>query len=330
MERKLISTYAINPRNVGDFMSSPIHYFDFPGWQVETLDFRSIDPDFPTPQGGFGGSIGLDQIKNTSSNTRYHLIVGGGGLLFQRFWKCFQQLQDIRNHIQGQWIIWGAGQQIYPNFKLSRNKPFIDQLQENHKKFDYSGYVDPFSFVGIRDFNQGYDWVPCVSCMSKEFDKHRVIKHEFVVFSHEKFKIKIGSLPQMTHNTQNLQEVLDFLGSGETILTSSYHGAYWGMLLGRRVLAFPFSTKFLTLRNHIGIYPVSQWKYSRLKIQPFKTTFLNKLKWEVNYGNHFWCFTRNWKRFLPNQITKNSSILQEHRKANIQFYERIMQTLKET
>lgn len=311
-------------------MSSPIHYFDFPGWQVETLDFRSIDPDFPTPKGGFGGSISLDQIKSTSSNTRHHIIVGGGGLLFQSFWKCFQQLQEIRNHIQGQWIIWGAGQQIYPNFKIPRNKIFFDELQDTHKKFDYSGYVDPFNIVGIRDFNQGYDWVPCVSCMSKEFDIDREIKHEFVVFSHEKFKIKVDSFPHMTHNTENLRDVINFLGSGQTILTSSYHGAYWGMLLGRRVIAFPFSTKFLTLRNHIGIYPVSKWQYSRLKFQPFKTTFLNKIKWEINYGNHYWCSTRDWKKFLPNQVTKNSQILEEHRNANIQFYERIMQTLKET
>jgi len=49
----------------------------------------------------------------------------------------------------------------------------------------------------------------------------------------------------------DLERVLAFLASGETVITNSYHGSYWAKLLGRKVVMIPFSDKFLHFR-----YPV--------------------------------------------------------------------------
>ena len=113
-------------------------------------------------------------------------------------------------------------------------------------------YLDGVDLVGIRDYDVGLPWVPCASCMHPEFDRPRSPKHEVVVFSHKKFRLNIKGLPTFTNKEVDFRAVLDFLGSGETILTSSFHGAYWGTLLGRKVLAFPFSSKFFWLKAPSG------------------------------------------------------------------------------
>jgi len=41
-----------------------------------------------------------------------------------------------------------------------------------------------------------------------------------------------------------MAEAIEFLSSGSVVVTNSYHGTYWGMCLGRRVLCIPFSHKF--------------------------------------------------------------------------------------
>ncbi len=319
MQNVIINAYAIDSRNIGDLASSPTQYFDFK-YPVETLDFRAIDPKFPKPKSGFGGSITLDQIQNTADRVRYHLILGGGGLVCQKFWGSFEAIKKLKSMFRGKWMAWGIGQQVYPSFSSSKGN-LLEYLDSNCRTFDYSQYLQAFDHVGIRDAGFNYDWVPCASCMHPTFDKKREIKHDFVVYSHRKFQLKVEGFPVLTNEDQSLEEVIDFLGSGETILTSSYHGAYWGTLLGRKVIVFPFTTKFLTLKHLPSIYPVSQWKYSRInfKFRPFKTTFLNKIKLEFCYGeDKYTCRTNNWRSLLAN-CAIYPHILQECRDANVQF-----------
>jgi hypothetical protein len=324
MDTVIINAHVIDSRNIGDLASSPTNYFDFP-YPVETLDIRSINPKFGEPKSGFGGSITLEEIKKNADKVKYHLIIGGGGLLFRQFLGSFETLEELKSVFKGKWIAWGVGQQIYSSPKSSESN-LIDSLVADRDKFDYHTYLKHFEAIGIRDTGFNYNWVPCASCMHPTFDQQREIKHDFVVFSHRKFQIKIGSFPRMSHDTQSLEEVIDFLGSGETIITSSYHGAYWGTLLGRKVIAFPFSTKFLTFKHPPSIYPVSQWKYSRIKFRPFKTTFLNKINFEFNFGDKYTCTTNNWRDLLLNAHSY-PNILQEYREANLNFYQKVMKTL---
>jgi len=120
-------------------------------------------------------------------------------------------------------------------------------------------WPDPkgFALVGVREADQGRaeagTWVPCVSCMSPLFDCSYLKQHEAVLFLNaspsimESYPAKVGGLPTMLNN-QPMGKVVAFLGSAETIVTNSYHGIYWGTLLGRQVVALPYSSKFYCIR----------------------------------------------------------------------------------
>ncbi|MBE9117585.1 hypothetical protein IQ249_16935 [Lusitaniella coriacea LEGE 07157] len=283
----IINCHVIDPKNIGDLLSCPLNYFTFPGYHTEKADIRQIDAEAARGK---------------------HLIIGGGGLLYSRF------LTDILNsasHREGKKLIaWGIGQQVY--------KPFTT---EDIKAFDYSQYLDDFDLIGIRDIDTPYNWVPCASCMHSAFDKKREVKHEYVVFSHKKFQIKIDDFPRITNESKSFEEVLDFLGSGETILTSSYHGAYWGTLLGRKVLAFPFSSKFYTLKHKPAIHPLDKWRQDRKRFYLF-----NKLVYEFRYKNKFSCALENWQNALKDcQLYPES--LEESRSRNQWYYNEILEHL---
>lgn len=285
--KKVISCHVIDPKNIGDLYSTPSHYFDFSGYQVEPLDIRHVTPE---------------KIQGKD------VIVGGGGLLFDRFRDSFEKLAKNKNH--SKLISWGIGQQIYGTNQ-------VDKIQ----KFDYQPYTQGFDLVGIRDSSYSDNWVPCVSCMHPSFDKKREIKHEFVVFSHKKFQLNFPEFPYMMNNHQSIDQIFDFLGSGETILTSSYHGAYWGTLLGRKVLAFPFSSKFLTLKHLPAIYPVKKWIQAK-----FKVSIFNKTLYESPYENKFICNQDNWRDYLKHCRAYPNS-LEENRQRNIWYYSKVMELL---
>ncbi|NET31589.1 MAG: hypothetical protein F6K19_06265 [Cyanothece sp. SIO1E1] len=282
----IVNYHVIDPKNIGDLLSSPLKYFTFPGYEVEQADIRKLE---------------IEKIKDK------HIIVGGGGLLYSRFLDSISTLANTPE--RKKLIAWGPGQQTYNSTDI------------NTEEFDYSKYLDKFDLIGIRDFGCQYNWVPCVSCMHKAFDQHREIQHEFVIFSHKKFQLKIDSFPRITNESQDIEKILDFLGSGETILTSSYHGAYWGTLLGRRVLAFPFSSKFYTLKHKPGIYPVQKWIQSKRRI-----SLLNKTIYEFRYKNKYFCQLDAWQDALKNCKSHPNS-LQESRSANQDFHAQVLKLL---
>lgn len=288
--------HVIDPHNIGDLLSAPVRYFSFPSFQVEQSDIRQVQP-----------AVEGEQLLDEPTSDQ-HMIVGGGGLLFPRFLENWVSLAARTG--KGKRIAWGVGQQIYS-----------DLSQAKIQSFDYASYLNQFDLVGIRDFGcnkQGYHWVPCASCMHPAFDQKREIQHEFVVFSHKKFQLQIDPFPRMTHEANSLEEVLDFLGSGETILTSSYHGAYWGTLLGRKVLAFPFSSKFYTFKHQPGLYPVQKWQQHAKRLRLFKKTL-----YEFGYKNKYTCPTSGWQQVLKHCAIYPDS-LAENRSRNQWFYERVL------
>ena len=49
----------------------------------------------------------------------------------------------------------------------------------------------------------------------------------------------------------DFDKVIEFLGSANTVVTDSYHGAYWAQLLGKNVQVASWSVKF----NHMKYQP---------------------------------------------------------------------------
>lgn len=283
----LTNLHVVDHSNIGDLLSAPLKYFQFPGYQCEIQDLRTID-------------------SHDVSNT--HVIVGGGGLLYKRF---LPQIETVNAKVDKRKLIfWGVGQQHYVS-----NRSAL-------KPFDYKPYTSQGHLVGVRDDHMSHDWVPCVSCMHSAFDKLRKPQHELVVFSHKKFQIDMPGIPRMTNASSSFEEVLDFLGSGETILTSSFHGAYWGTLLGRKVLAFPFSSKFFTLRHPITIYPIDRWTQIKWQLKVF-----GKVLYTVKHEQgKLTCGSANWRQYLKNTVAYPDS-LQECRERNHWFYQQALQIL---
>jgi len=66
------------------------------------------------------------------------------------------------------------------------------------------------------------------------------------------FKIDTRSPNKGSNLNKSFEDIISMLSEAEVILTSSYHAAYWGILLGRRVVVVPWSTKFLRFRWRVG------------------------------------------------------------------------------
>lgn len=110
-----------------------------------------------------------------------------------------------------------------------------------------------FDLIGSRDWGDTrYEFAPCVSCMSPLFSEKIEIVHNVVFYMHgntHKQGIKIPNfIPSMSNTSGTLEEAIKFIGSGQTVVSNSYHGTYWALLLGRRVICVPFSNKFNSYR----------------------------------------------------------------------------------
>lgn len=268
-----IEFYRIDQNNPGDLYSNPCRYF-FPEGSTIKID--------------------IDNVKRTTWNQHDIIIVGGGGLIGNENFETLmsritthpdeQLLNDVvetklknisnenKNSLQtwkaivqritletiaqldktiGPRILWGAGH----NSREKEKDPY---------DIDYPKYLNQFHLVGVRDWNTDYRWVPCASCMHPAFDKEYEIKNKVVWFEHKKRLIdnKILDLlpaPRMLNTGQNIEQIIEFLGSGETVVTNSYHGVYWATLLGRKVVCLPWGSKFNMFKHSPTMANEKNW-----------------------------------------------------------------------
>lgn len=155
------------------------------------------------------------------------LVIYGGGSItassdFKR-WTC-------------KTVAWGVGHTV-------RNRPWEYAMREEHERA--SALCDLYF---IRDLMMPFDVVPCASCMHPVFDEVHEPKHKVVRYSAAR-RIDVSNVsdPHMTNEDGDITEAVRFLGSAETVITSSYHGAYWAGLLGRKVKTVPWGSKFFYL-----------------------------------------------------------------------------------
>ena len=121
-------------------------------------------------------------------------------------------------------------------------------------------WPDPegFDLLGVREWTPEREaaglWAPCASCMSPLFDHDYFVRHEAVLFLNaspsirSRYPVAVGGLPVM-ENTEPLDRVIPFLASAKIVVTDSYHGIYFATLLGCRVVAVPYSSKFYSFRH---------------------------------------------------------------------------------
>lgn len=261
MNQRFVVAHRVDPNNVGDMASEPLQYF-LPAGSYDVVDIADIinaryDVRQPLILGG-GGLLGNDFLGDAAESV---LTVPDRNSLQQladTTWKIsnpvlrpaqrrFQQgLQDLiarslesipRDY--GPRFIWGAG----------HNNNDVDQ------RVKYSRYLAEFRMVGLRDWHgqrSRMRWAPCASCMHPAFDRSYKIRNEVIWFEHRKQMIRDfgdDSIPRFINSGNNIEQVIELLASADTILTNSYHGAYWGTLLRRKVVVVgAWSTKFRFMR----------------------------------------------------------------------------------
>ncbi len=138
-----------------------------------------------------------------------------------------------------------------------------------HGRKEPGSVVRGFALYGSRDAGQSdAEWVPCVSCMSPLFDQAYQVTREAVLFVNADPSFArpvIEGLPVMT-NDRPFEEIVAFLGSAETVVTNSYHGAYWGVLLGKRVvIRGAYSSKFFNYRHQPPVDDGRSWRCSAVR-----------------------------------------------------------------
>jgi hypothetical protein len=229
---KLVSVHCKSTTNLGDRLSSPCQYFD----RLAGVPVFDLFDWHPARQ--------RDAAVREEFNARImdsHIIVGGGGLLNS---EVFASAIDYVTHASRKHIIiWGAGHNGY------WLKKFTDIKQVcliDHNKY---------SLVGIRDCLQPFLFCPCASAMHTAFDRKSEIVRPVGIYSkHERISDfadvlqRDPTIPIMTNDSQDVGEVVRFLSECATVITNSYHGAYWTALLGRRtVVCNPDSSKFFDM-----------------------------------------------------------------------------------
>ena len=244
---EVINVHRVDPTNIGDMAASPCDYFD---WleKVERVDI--MDENF-------------EEVEDRLSNAV--VIYGGGGLLFDGEFTpgiLGKNMRILHRSDPLALILWGAGHN-------SQNQG--EYVHEKHIRIP--DFLKLYDLVGLRDFQDSDAehaglvdaWVPCASCLHPEFDEQHEIEHEVVLYDHKDHRIpeeyKDPAVPALTNSGITAAEAIKFLATGETVVTTSYHGAYWGALLGRRViLSQPFSTKFEGFKYDFPVASDGNWK----------------------------------------------------------------------
>ena len=265
---KIIFIHRKNTKNIGDLNCCPQKYFD------ELSKYKSIDiMDLPNIK-----------IKNKI------FIVGGGGLFQPYFADAIKTIEKLS--LDNEFIYWGTG--------IDKN------IQEETINLDF---LEKSSLIGIRDKNTKYDFIPCPSCMSKLFDKYfnAPKTNKIILYLHKNhtrnYINHIKDFPLITNSEKKtFEEIIKYLSSGEVIVTNSYHGAYWGCLLNRKVIVLPWIDE-----------KGRKWLPYKIKQLPFQYSFCEN----INDINNF-----------INKNINNIEALDFARTQNKRFLKKVMNFIK--
>lgn len=221
---KSVSIHDLN--NIGDQMACPCDYFD--------------------------DLLGAERVnawdKEWRTDETSHLIFGGGGMIHGDLLPAIASVPRNENR---KLIAWGLGHNQHDTTTIA-----------------YGGELRDFDLVGARDCWSPYRYVPCPSCLHPAFDSERPSPHaDYAIYHHKDVPIVLHGMPYLIPVWSNalgrdsFREVLAFLSTGQTIITNTYHGAYWGLLLGRKVVVYkPFSSRFYGFKYQPPFCDEKNWR----------------------------------------------------------------------
>ena len=205
-ERTVHFLHHYDRKNQGDVLSGPYNYFEFSNIGKISWDKQIID------NGAVHFSPGDD------------LIMGGGIYFTRNKVRLDNLLKQTRNFIG-----WGIGLDERLNEDKFYEKYTLLGTRERH-----SSFID----------NKKIFYVPCASCMHPTFNRspentvnesNRVAIHINGGFN-EKEVIRTFEGQSFTTTVDDFSKIIENISSAECVVTNSYHGAYWGSLLGKKVV----------------------------------------------------------------------------------------------
>ncbi|MDT8315770.1 polysaccharide pyruvyl transferase family protein [Roseomonas mucosa] len=242
----ILNLHRVLTSNIGDLKCAPFLYFDF---LKDTIELDLLGSKQSEVAEVAKRRQWIDAVASADA-----IIIGGGGLIGIDFFAPGLKAVFELKRKECKTILWGSGHNAW-QIGDWRNLKFNVNLDGNS-----------FDLVGIRDYNQGHRWVPCVSCMSELFDLESEITREVGLYVHggtlknEAFRKRLPGDIEVLSNDATFEEVIKYLASCDVILTDSYHGAYWGTLLQKKVIAFPSSSKFYDLKHPIPLCAPEDWE----------------------------------------------------------------------
>lgn len=233
----VINIHRYDEGNAGDFYCAPHHYYpQLHGKILDIFQYQSKNDRLRQEW--------ADLIINRS------LVIGGGGLLnlpaFQKQMRLFETLKARGKKT----VVWGAG----------HNAPNTKSVQR------YNVNPENFGLFGTRDISMPNEWVPCVSCKHEIFDQQTTPEKEFGIILHKKnlsrpgVLEKVKNMPHLTNQDQ-FEDIIKFIKSCETVVTDSYHGMYWSVLLGKKVISIPTTSKFYDFKYKVPIATIDNFQH---------------------------------------------------------------------
>lgn len=230
------------PANLGDWICSPYNYFN--------EFFSSYTCVLHSHWALLWHEIERDDV----------VILGGGGMLDNS-----DALNDVINKLLlkcDNVIIWGAGTHKYCEDNAFKMKPTTKPIT-----------FEKVALGGIRDYNHPYglQFLPCASSMHPAFvaDKGniKIERNIGTIKSALESEFAVSDVPSFVTNGEPMGTIVNYILSSKVILVSSYHGAFWSQLLGRKVI-LPASRlvvdKYKYFKYPVGIYEGSKFDEDEL------------------------------------------------------------------
>jgi hypothetical protein len=259
----IVNLHRYDPTNIGDFYCGVHHYFDeLKGKHLDIFDYKRDE------------AIRDNWFEKITKNS---LIIGGGGLLnregFDLQMKLFEQLGEKGKKT----VLWGLGHN-------TKEKSTYGKISK------YNIDTSKFGLVGVRDYGMKEDWVPCVSCLHPIFNEKHEVKNEIGMIFHKKTlndKSVLKKFEQFpsTANNAVFEDVIKFIGETDTILTDSYHAMYWSLMLGKKVMVFPNSSKFYNFKYQPVISSFSNFEADLKKVQSYSGVLEDCRETNLKFAN---------------------------------------------
>jgi hypothetical protein len=139
-------------------------------------------------------------------------------------------------------------------------------------------FLERFGLVGVREYGhpqideKKVFYAPCPSCMDTLFDMEYANRSDVVLYYHAnktppEVLEDFSGIPQMS-NCESFTKAIGFLASADKVVTNSYHGTYWSLLLGKKTICVPFSTKKFSRFPAMPTYATWEDVWDKLKAVP--------------------------------------------------------------